>query len=221
MDAISDFLLSLASTFWVLPLVTAAATIDGFFPPIPSESVVISLASLYAAAGEWGRAGLLVAFAAAGAFAGDNVAYFIGHFFQPGQWRVFSHGKGRTAYSWAVRQFRRRGAPLLFAARYVPVGRVAVNIVAGSVHFRYRQFVAIDSLASLSWGLYSTVLGLAGGAFIHNPILAVAVGMALGVSIGALVQKLVGKRLGLTGFAVDDAAEPPGSASPPEPSAER
>jgi membrane protein DedA with SNARE-associated domain len=209
-DAISQFLLSLSQSWWVLPLVSVFAVIDGFFPPIPSESVVISLASLYANSGEWGRSALLVGFAALGAFGGDNIAYWIGHFFQPGKWRMFTQGKGRTAYAWAVRQFRTKGAPLIFAARYIPVGRVAVNIVAGSIHFRYRQFVAVDACASLAWGVYTTALGLAGGSIVsHNPLLALAIGMVLGVGMGALIQKLVGKRLGLTGFQVDDDGVPP------------
>lgn len=220
LDSISNLLLSLASSFVVLPLITVFATIDGFFPPIPSETVVISLASVYGGAGEWGRAALLVLFASVGAFAGDNIAYWIGHFFQPGKWRLFSTGKGHTAYAWAARQFRTKGAPLLFAARYVPIGRVAVNIVAGSMRFKYSQFVMIDSMASLTWGTYCTALGLVGGSIVgSNPILAIVVGTTLGVATGALVQKLVSKRLGMTGFEVDDAEEPPaeptGGQAPP------
>ncbi|MDR1152582.1 MAG: VTT domain-containing protein [Bifidobacteriaceae bacterium] len=211
--AISNFLLSLAQSFLVLPLVTLFATIDGFFPPIPSESVVISLASIYASAGDWGRIALLTGFAAIGAFAGDNIAYWIGHFFQPGRWRVFATGKGHTAYAWATRQFRVRGAPLLFAARYIPVGRVAVNVVAGSIRFRYAQFVAIDALASLTWGIYSTILGVVGGSVAgDNPLIAIGVGMVIGVGVGAVVQKVVGKRLGMTGFHVDDGGDPPPAA---------
>jgi membrane protein DedA with SNARE-associated domain len=207
MDVITDFLMSLSQSWWVLPLVTVFATIDGFFPPIPSESVVISLASLFATSHEWPRAALLVGFAALGAFLGDNIAYAIGHFFQPGRWRMFTQGKGRAAYAWATRQFRTKGAPLLFAARYVPVGRVAVNVVAGSVHFRYRQFVLVDACASLTWGLYTTALGLAGGSLVrHNPVLDVVLGMALGIIFGVLVQKVAGKHLGLAGFDVPDAA---------------
>ncbi|MDR1295714.1 MAG: VTT domain-containing protein [Bifidobacteriaceae bacterium] len=216
MGAVSDFLLSLAQSFVVLPLVTAFAAIDGFFPPVPSESVVISLASIYASAGEWGRLALLAGFAAAGAFAGDNIAYWIGHFFQPGKWRLFTSGKGHTAYAWATRQFRTRGAPLLFAARYVPVGRVAVNIVAGSIRFRYSQFVAIDALASLTWGVYGTALGVLGGSVAgDNPLIAIGVGMVVGVGVGAIVQKVVGTRLGMTGFQVDDDGAPGDRGGPP------
>jgi membrane protein DedA with SNARE-associated domain len=204
--SISDLLLSLSESWWVLPLVTAFATIDGFFPPIPSESAVIALASLYASAGLWTRIAFLVVFSAVGAFLGDNIAYWIGRVFQPGRWRMFRRGKGRTAYAWAARQFRTKGAPLLFGARYIPVGRVAVNIVAGSIHFRYRHFLMVDGFASLTWGCYSTALGIAGGSLIHdNPILAIVVGMVMGVALGALVQKVAGKRLGLAGFDVPDA----------------
>ena len=49
-QAINDFILAAAGQPWVLVLVFACCVIDGFFPPIPSESVVVGLAAVAATA---------------------------------------------------------------------------------------------------------------------------------------------------------------------------
>ena len=77
MQAINDFILNAAEQPWVLILVFACCVIDGFFPPIPSESVVVGLSAV-AATAHVPNPVLLAAVAAAGAFLGDNIAYLIG-----------------------------------------------------------------------------------------------------------------------------------------------
>jgi membrane protein DedA with SNARE-associated domain len=210
MSQIQAFLVSIAASWLVLPCVTAIAAIDGFFPPVPSETSVVAIASVYASQGLWSRAALLVVFAACGALIGDNIAYWIGRIFKPGQWRVFAEGKGRHAYDWAAKAFVQRGGPLILAARYIPVGRVAVNVIAGSLRFPYRRFLAFDLAAGLTWGLYSTGIGLVGGTVVEgNPLLAVGLGMVLALVIGWAMQKVFSRRLGF--------AEPPAGGAPPPP----
>jgi membrane protein DedA with SNARE-associated domain len=195
-QTLSDQLVAMSGSWLVLLAVVAVATIDGFFPPIPSETVVIAVAAVYSSANELGRAMVLVLAACLGACLGDNTAYWIGRVFKPQRWRLFRQGHGATAYAWAERSFRKTGASLLFAARYVPVGRVAVNLVAGSIHFPWRRFAIFDAAAALTWGLYSTILGYVGGAFTdRQPLLAMVIGMVLGVGLGALVQRLIGSKL--------------------------
>ena len=77
MQAINDFILAAAGQPWVLLLVLACCLIDGFFPPIPSESVVVGLAAV-AATADVPNPWLLMAVAAPGRFTGDNIAYLIG-----------------------------------------------------------------------------------------------------------------------------------------------
>ena len=50
--AASDWVLALVGSPWLFLVLYLFVTIDGFFPPIPSESVVIALATLATAAGE-------------------------------------------------------------------------------------------------------------------------------------------------------------------------
>ena len=46
MAATEEWVIALAGSPWILLAVLALATIDGFFPPVPSESVVIAVAVL-------------------------------------------------------------------------------------------------------------------------------------------------------------------------------
>lgn len=69
--------MSVSQTAWVYVGLFLFAMIDGFFPPIPSESAVIALASLSASTGHPAMLGVGAA-AALGAFTGDHIAYAIG-----------------------------------------------------------------------------------------------------------------------------------------------
>ena len=51
MQAINDFILDAAGQSWVFPLLRRCCLIDGFFPPVPSESVVVALAAIAVSAG--------------------------------------------------------------------------------------------------------------------------------------------------------------------------
>lgn len=66
MDQIQDLALALGSSPWLLLIVFAVTVIDGVFPPVPSETIVISAAAL-SAAGDGPHLALLVLVAAAGA----------------------------------------------------------------------------------------------------------------------------------------------------------
>jgi membrane protein DedA with SNARE-associated domain len=138
-----------------------------------------------------------VAAAALGAMLGDSAAYWIGRVLKPDRWRMLSRGKGLSAYQWASRTLVKRGGPLILAARYIPVGRVAVNVVAGTLRYPYRQFLMFDVIAGFTWGAYATVIGFVAGAAVgENPLIGVGVGMALAVVIGWAVQRVLGRRLG-------------------------
>jgi membrane protein DedA with SNARE-associated domain len=202
------WVMSLAESPWALVAVFAVAVIDGFFPPIPSETLVIAAASLFAQNADWTPGvkfehGLLLALvAAAGALCGDCTAYTFGRVFNATEWRIFRSGKGQAAFAWADRTFRRTGASLLMVARFIPVGRVAVNLTAGAIKYSRRRFVMIDSFAALFWGTYSTGIGFAAGKLVEQPLLGVAVGIVFAVVVGSVVQHFLNRR-----FARQDAAE--------------
>jgi membrane-associated protein len=130
MQAINDFILAAAGQPWVLFLVLACCVIDGFFPPIPSESVVVGLAAV-AATADVPNPWLLMLVAALGAFSGDNIAYVIGRRVGTRRWAWMRGPRMQGAFHWAGRELRKRPASLILVARFVPIGRVPIPWVSG------------------------------------------------------------------------------------------
>jgi len=200
-DALNDLVLALAGSAWVYPVVFVFVVVDGFFPPLPSETVVVALGALAISAGT-PNIGWLIGVVAVGAVLGDGIAYLIGRRIgltrfgwqrRPGAVRIA--GSARAA-------LLSRPASLLLTARYIPVGRVAVNMTAGATGFPVRRFVSFAALGGLGWASYSVLIGVLAGAWLrHNPLLgallAVAVALLVGVLIDALVLQVVRRRAGV------------------------
>lgn len=185
--------LGLAGSPLVLLLMYLFATVDGFFPPIPSESLVIALASLSVTPG--GSPALLpvLLVAAVGAFTGDQIAYTIGGRVDVRHLRIFRGRRAQAALDWAQRALTERGASFIIAGRYIPVGRVAVNMTAGALRFSRRTFVALDALASITWACYGAAIGVGAGRVLQGrPLLAIGAGVVGGMVIGLLVDTVLG-----------------------------
>jgi len=190
-QTLEDWILAMAESFWVFPALYGFATIDGFFPPIPSESVVIALGSLNRSAGV-PNLGLVLLFAALGAFTGDQIAYQIGKKIHVRGLRFMRSERAQSALDWAEHSLERRGASFIIAARYVPIGRVAVNMTAGAVGFHRPRFMALTAIAAITWACYSAVIGIASGSLLEGrPILAIVVGVVGGVILGVIVDRVI------------------------------
>ncbi|GAA1140368.1 DedA family protein [Ornithinicoccus hortensis] len=193
-DALNQFIQDHAGATWVLPVVFALCLLDGFFPPLPSESVVVALAAVSASVGEPSLV-LLFLVAAGGAFAGDNIAYTLG---RNGGLRRLRHSKRfkmSTMLDWADQQLARRGAMIIIVARYIPVGRVAVNVTAGITRFHRGRFIACDLLAVTSWAAYSVAIGAVAGHWMEeNPLLGAVLAITLAVILGAVVDRFLQRR---------------------------
>ncbi|WP_307802691.1 DedA family protein [Cellulomonas dongxiuzhuiae] len=188
---LEQWALDLAASPWVFAALLGFATIDGFFPPVPSESLVIGLASLSTSTGSpvlWP----VIAVAALGAFTGDQIAFQIGRALPIRRLRGFRGRRGQALLDWAERALRDRGAAFIIAARYIPVGRVAVNMTAGALGFRRRRFVLLTAIAAVTWALYSTLIGIGTGTVLgHSPIVGVVVGILGGFAIGLVVDRVL------------------------------
>lgn len=196
----------LAASPWVLVILFAFVAIDAFFPPVPSEPLVIALAALSLSTGSpdpWA----LAAVAAVAAFTGDLVAYTIGRRIDVSRLPLMRRRRVQTAFVWADRAFRQRPAPIIIAARYIPVGRVAVNMTAGALRYPRRSFAQLAAIAAVTWAGYSTLVGIGAGMWLHGrPFLAVVVGVAGGTAIGFLVDWVLGRTLRVRAGAEADAA---------------
>ena len=194
---LEQWALDMAGSPWVFAALFGFATIDGFFPPIPSESLVIALASFSTSTGSPVLWAVVVA-AALGAFTGDQIAYQVGTKVRIRQLRVFRTRRGHALLGWAERALRTRGAQFIIAARYVPVGRVAVNMTAGALGYPRRRFVLLTGIAAVSWALYSTAIGIGTGALLgHSPLIGVVAGVIGGFVIGLVVDWVLRRWLGI------------------------
>ncbi|WP_448061938.1 DedA family protein [Cellulomonas hominis] len=201
-------MLALAGSPWLFVALAAFATVDGFFPPIPSESVVIALAALSASTGQPALLPLVIT-AALGAFVGDQVAYTIGTRVDVARLKIFRTGRGMRALAWAEHALVHRGSSFILAARYIPVGRVAVNMTAGALGYPRRRFVALTGLAALTWAGYGTLVGVGAGAWLHGHTwVAVAAGVVVGTLIGLGVDWAMRRWLGPSTVRLDAPAAP-------------
>ena len=76
-DQITELVEHAVGSPWVYLALFAFAAIDAFFPIVPSESLVISAGVFAASGGEPDLIPIILS-AAAGAFLGDHISYFIG-----------------------------------------------------------------------------------------------------------------------------------------------
>ncbi|WP_267898960.1 DedA family protein [Thermomonospora amylolytica] len=176
------------SSPWFYVALLVFACVDAFFPAVPSESLVIT-AGVYAASGEPSLAGAIVC-AAAGAFAGDHVAFWVGRASRGRlEGRLRPGSRRERAFGWASRTLRRRGGLVLVVARYVPGGRTAVTVTMGASGYPGRLFALFAGVAAVSWGAYAALVGYVGGrAFEADPLRGLLAGFGLAVGITVAVE---------------------------------
>ncbi len=173
---------------WIFAALFAFAALDAFLPIVPSESLVIT-AGVFAASGEPNLGGIILA-AAAGAFVGDHISYFIGR--TAGE-RLMKRAKpgSRKAAAWARghKLLEERGGAILVVCRYIPGARTAITLTSGAVSYRLRSFTFFDAIAALSWGAYSAMVGYIGGeAFEESPWKGLALGLGIALSVTFAVE---------------------------------
>jgi membrane-associated protein len=185
-----DLLRDAAASPWVYAIIFAVALADAFFPAVPSETAVIT-AGVFAVTGEPSLAGV-IAVAAAGAFAGDHVSYFLGR---------ASGGRLARRRRFPRQAIARHGATILITARFVPGGRTATTAAMGAVRYPPRAFAGYDAIAAVCWATYAALLGYVGGStFADDPLRGVLVGLAAGLVVTILfpvVRRTVGYGQGL------------------------
>lgn len=159
-EELNDF----AGNWWFLAIVGAIAVLDSIVPVLPSETTVIlggvAIATGTAPYSLW----MLILVAAAGAFVGDNLAYFIGRRFAGRLERRAARKPSFDRKLDAARgQIRKRGGLLLVTARFLPGGRTLLTLTCGATRQSHRWFMAWDGLAVVVWACYSAGLAYAIG----------------------------------------------------------
>ncbi|HJF15271.1 MAG TPA: VTT domain-containing protein [Enteractinococcus helveticum] len=185
-------ILQLGVSPWLLLVVLFVSCLDGFFPPVPSESIVTAAAVVgMTGGGSMGFLALLVVAAALGAFLGDHIAYAFGARVPLTRLPGLRGPRAQAAFSATKRMFARRGSTLILTGRFVPIGRIAVNITAGSTAYPLARFIPLVALASVLWSCVAVATGaLAGHMLKDHPLLAVLVGIGTGILSGMAIDWL-------------------------------
>jgi membrane protein DedA with SNARE-associated domain len=185
---------------WAYAIVFLVSYLDAVVPVVPSETVVIT-AGVIAASGDLSL-GIVLPAAALGAFLGDNTAYLIGRRYGVRiEERFFRSEKARKRIGWAERQLSERGGELIAIGRFIPGGRTAVTLSAGTLRFPWRRFALFDAASAIGWATYASLLGYLGGSAFEKSTwkaLVLALGIAFAVAAGIELTRWLLKRRAAT-----------------------
>ena len=190
---IEQWVETIAGSVWAYFAMLFLAAFDQFVPPIPSDSVLISLA---VASRTGGRPYLFLLIPAAviGAVCGNVICYFIGNKIGTHRFKSFRHGRGLRAITAARVAIEKRGAVYIIASRFIPIARVAVVMTVGAVNYPFKQFMLATVASALLWATNATVIGtIAGSIFEDHPLPAMVVGMITGILVGILIDRVVSR----------------------------
>lgn len=194
MDIINDVILQAVASPWIPLILFAVTVIDGFFPPVPSETVLVAAAAV-AASGVGVDVVLLCAVGAVGAMSGDNIAYAIGRAVGIERCRWMRRPRVASVFASARRALTRGGDGLILGARYIPVGRVAVNLSAGALGYPWRRFLPLSALGGVVWAVYSVGIGMLAGRWLQGqPLLSAVVGVVVAVVLGVGIDRFTAVR---------------------------
>lgn len=203
---ITDWLI--AAGPWLYAGVFALVVADAFTVVLPSETVVVALASLSLSTGHpslWA----LVPVAWAGAIVGDNACYWIGRRIGDDRWRWMRAPRVARAIDYARRALRQRPAALILTARYIPFARIAANLTAGATRFSYRRYLPLTVLAGGGWAFYNCLIGALFGAWLSaNPILAIIISVAVAITLGVAIDAVTARIAYARGMDSDKAVPP-------------
>lgn len=195
MDVINELILQTVASPWLFVVLLAVTIVDGFFPPVPSETVLVAAAAVLASTGDLWALLPLGLVAALGATIGDNIAFALGRRLGTTRWAWMRRPGIARAFAQAERALANRSAALILGARYIPVGRVAVNMSAGALRFPWRRFVPLSIVAGISWSALSLAIGLLAGSWVrHQPLVSAGIGIAVALIIGLVIDRVTALR---------------------------
>ena len=193
-EGVTDaWLQALAQSPWALPAMAALVVGDAFLVVIPGEAAVTTLGALAVAEGSPPLAAVIVV-AAAAALTGDLGCYLVGRTAGLERWRWMRGPRVAAALGGARTALHRRGATLMFTARFIPFARLAVNLVAGASRMPMRRYLLLAAPAASAWALYQALLGAAVAALIPGgTVAAVIASVVVAIMLGAAADAIVAR----------------------------
>ncbi|HEU4750309.1 MAG TPA: DedA family protein [Acidimicrobiia bacterium] len=182
-EAVVEFLESLAATPWFMVVVFAIALLDSVIPVVPSETALIT-GGVAAGFGDLPLVGVIAA-GACGAILGDLLAYQVGTTFGSALERKAPE-RWLDRIAWARKALSRRAGIFLVFGRFIPLGRTVITITSGITRMPRTRFLGYIAIAGVIWSTYAAGLGfLFGRRFQDNH--AVAFTWAFATAVGILV----------------------------------
>jgi len=196
--ALTPLLVSLGPAAFLLVMAIVFAEsglLIGFF--LPGDSLLF-LAGAFVASGVinlpiW----LLMLGVAVAAIVGDQVGYVIGRRLGP---RVFSRPDSRlfsrSHADSAQRFFERHGSKAVILARFVPIVRTFIPVVAGIGRMPRRRFTVYNVIGGVGWSalVLSAGFWFGGIAFVAAHIELITIGVAAISVVPALIAYVRGRR---------------------------
>ncbi|GEL16777.1 DedA family protein [Pseudonocardia asaccharolytica] len=177
---------------WLLPVLVVLIALDGPFPVLPSETLLMSASAAAFGIGDMpGVVGLFLT-ALIGSAIGDLAVFGLGRSSK----RVVSRRiEDEYAFPrWVQRNLFRRPEIVLIGARFVPGGRLVSTAASGRVQLPLRRFVPGSLASSALWSGYMLVVGLLWGPFVAgNALLCIAAGIVMALltaGVFALARRL-------------------------------
>jgi membrane protein DedA with SNARE-associated domain len=177
----ADLIYAVAQSPWALVALVTLLVVDGFFPLVPGETMVVTLAALGASGHGPDPVAVLVV-ATAATMVGDGIAFLIGRSIHPARWVWMRGAKAQTALHWASGRIEQNPGTILVGAKFLPFVRVAVTMTAGASVLSVKKYLVFSFLSATIYTAYHVAVAItAGGLFIANPFLGLAASIAFGV----------------------------------------
>ena len=150
------------------------------FPLLPGESLLFTGGLLAASAHPPVSIEVLATCVAVVAVLGDQTGYFIGRRIGPA---LFKKEDSRFFKKHYVTEshafFEKYGPKAIILARFAPIVRTFVPVVAGVSYMRYPVFLGFDIIGGIAWGAGATLLGyfLGNNDFVHQNLELIVLGI--------------------------------------------
>lgn len=210
--SLGDWVAGASTSHWSLLVLFLLCWGDGFFPPLPSGTLVSALGAAAISSGSPELLVAVMAIGSTGALAGDLTMVAIGR-------RISTHGNGRLSRlsGSVVSRAERHWTVLLSTSRFVPVLRVAVFLAAGARRVPLGRVLLLDGIAASTWACTYALSGALGGTLSTHPLVGMAIGILVGLVVGSLVAALAQVLQRPAAGTVDGTGVPSTSQDPPVP----
>ncbi len=192
LDFIEELILGAAEAWWMPLALFLFSLVDGFFPVVPSESLIVALAAI-SDKNQGFNLSTVFFMGWFGAFIGDQIAYWLGRSIGVTRFRWMRTRSVVRAIGGVKQTLKSSGALVVITARHIPGGRVAVNFIAGATRMPVVKFIGLDFISAALWAAYSIFIGYFTAGWLENTILQIALALVFAAMLGWILDRAIKK----------------------------